>query len=136
NDTLTGIQPKPSTIPFYSTVTGTTHDTTTLTTDYWYTNLRQPVHLTNATQHAHQMGHTAYIEISPHPILTPALHDTLDALQPTNTPLLITSTLQRNHNAWHQLLTNTAHTTTHGIPTTPPNHRPNHHINLPTYPFQ
>ncbi|WP_345601667.1 type I polyketide synthase, partial [Streptomyces chumphonensis] len=33
-------------------------------------------------------------------------------------------------------LTNTAHTTTHGIPTTPPNHRPNHHINLPTYPFQ
>ncbi|WP_345602113.1 SDR family NAD(P)-dependent oxidoreductase, partial [Streptomyces chumphonensis] len=33
-------------------------------------------------------------------------------------------------------LTNTAHTTTHGIPTTPPNRHPNPHINLPTYPFQ
>ncbi|WP_431781875.1 SDR family NAD(P)-dependent oxidoreductase [Streptomyces chumphonensis] len=130
---LTDIEPRPSTIPFYSTVTGTTHDTTQLTGDYWYTNLRQPVHLTHATQHAHTQGHTAYIEISPHPILTPALHDTLEPH-----PVLITSTLQRNKNAWHQLLTNTAHTTTHGI-TTHHNHtttQPTHHINLPTYPFQ
>ncbi|WP_431781877.1 SDR family NAD(P)-dependent oxidoreductase [Streptomyces chumphonensis] len=127
------ITPQPSTIPFYSTVTGTTHDTTQLTGDYWYTNLRQPVHLTHATQHAHTQGHTAYIEISPHPILTPALHDTLEPH-----PVLITSTLQRNENAWHQLLTNTAHTTTHGIPThhNHPTTQPTHHINLPTYPFQ
>ncbi|WP_431782001.1 type I polyketide synthase [Streptomyces chumphonensis] len=133
NNTLTDITPSPSTIPFYSTVTGTTHDTTGLTGDYWYTNLRQPVHLTHATQHAHTQGHTAYIEISPHPILTPALETTLEPH-----PVLITSTLQRNKNAWHQLLTNTAHTTTHGI-TTHHNHtttQPTHHINLPTYPFQ
>uniref|UniRef100_UPI0030F497C1 type I polyketide synthase n=1 Tax=Streptomyces sp. GSL17-111 TaxID=3121596 RepID=UPI0030F497C1 len=131
--TLTDITPQPSKIPFYSTVTGTTLDTTQLTGDYWYTNLRQPVLLTHTTQHAHTQGHTAYIEISPHPILTPALETTLET---TNTPVLITGTLQRNKNAWHQLLTNAAHTTTHGIPTTAPKQRPTHHITLPTYPFQ
>ncbi|WP_340556926.1 SDR family NAD(P)-dependent oxidoreductase [Streptomyces sp. GSL17-111] len=130
---LTDITPQPSKIPFYSTVTGTTLDTTQLTADYWYTNLRQPVLLTHTTQHAHTQGHTAYIEISPHPILTPALETTLEPH-----PVLITGTLHRNKNAWHQLLTNAAHTTTHGIPTHW-NHTTNqttHHLNLPTYPFQ
>ncbi|WP_340556932.1 type I polyketide synthase [Streptomyces sp. GSL17-111] len=132
---LTDITPQPSKIPFYSTVTGTTLDTTQLTGDYWYTNLRQPVLLTQTTQHAHTQGHTAYIEISPHPILTPALETTLET---TNTPLLITGTLHRNKNAWHQLLTNAAHTTTHGIPThwNHTTNQTNHHLNLPTYPFQ
>ncbi|QKW48706.1 type I polyketide synthase [Streptomyces buecherae] len=135
---LADIKPTTSEIPFYSTTTGETLDTTHLTADYWYTNLRQPVLLTHATTTALNNGHTAYIEISPHPILTTALHDITDQLdQPTN--ITITGTLRRDHGTWTQLLTHAAHLHTHNTPinwtTTLPNPT-HHHPNLPTYPFQ
>ncbi|AYN31556.1 hypothetical protein DUI70_1053 [Streptomyces albus] len=38
------LTPRQSDIPFYSTVTTEPVDTTTLTTDYWFTNLRTTVH--------------------------------------------------------------------------------------------
>ncbi|MGC7093595.1 acyltransferase domain-containing protein [Amycolatopsis lurida] len=42
-DLLAGITPAPAAVPFFSTVTGDWFDTTELTADYWYWNLRQPV---------------------------------------------------------------------------------------------
>ncbi|MFT2016786.1 type I polyketide synthase [Streptomyces sp. 796.1] len=134
-DSLGELKPTASDIPFYSTTTGETLDTTQLTTDYWYTNLRQPVLLTHAVTTALTNGHTLFIEISPHPILTTPLHDITDT---TNHPTTITGTLRRDHGNWTQLLTAAATTTVHG---TPPNWThllppTNNHPNLPTYPFQ
>ncbi|MEU3964801.1 type I polyketide synthase, partial [Streptomyces buecherae] len=57
---LRDLKPAPSDIPFYSTTTGQALDTTHLTADYWYTNLRQPVLLTHATTTALSNGHTTY----------------------------------------------------------------------------
>ncbi|MFF8596797.1 type I polyketide synthase [Streptomyces sp. NPDC015220] len=132
---LTGITPKPATIPFYSTVTGTLLDTTTLTPDYWYTNLRQTVLLQPALHTALNHGHTAYIECSPHPILTTAIQDTAE--QTGHTPT-ITGTLRRDEGHWTRLLTSAAHLHTHNIPITWPTtqNTTQHHIDLPTYPFQ
>ncbi|MEV0177625.1 type I polyketide synthase, partial [Streptomyces sp. NPDC050803] len=70
---LDGIQPRSSQIPFYSTVTATRIDTQDLTPEYWYTNLRNTVRLTETTHTLTTDGHTHYIEISPHPILTTPL---------------------------------------------------------------
>ncbi|WEV29012.1 beta-ketoacyl synthase N-terminal-like domain-containing protein [Streptomyces sp. 71268] len=132
---LGDIKPTTSDIPFYSTTTGEALDTTQLTAHYWYTNLRQPVLLTHATTTALTNGHTTFIEISPHPVLTTPLHDITDH---TNQPTTITATLRRDHGTWTQLLTHAAHLHTHNtpinwttlLPTTAPQ------LDLPTYPFQ
>ncbi|MFE6489924.1 acyltransferase domain-containing protein, partial [Streptomyces sp. NPDC057757] len=130
---LAGITPTEATIPFYSTVTGERIDTTHLNADYWYTNLRQPVLLTDALRSALTDGHTTYLEISPHPVLTPAIEETLD----TTTPTLITGTLRRNEGTWTRLLTSAAHLHTHGHPIDwTPYLTPGTHPDLPTYPFQ
>ncbi|MEV6975262.1 beta-ketoacyl synthase N-terminal-like domain-containing protein [Kitasatospora sp. NPDC093806] len=127
---LAGITPVTASIPFYSTVTGALIDTTKLTADYWYTNLRQPVLLTDTLQAAHNDGHHVYIETSPHPVLTPAIDDTLD-------PALTTGTLRRNDDTWTRLLTSLAHLHTHGHPVDwTPHLHPGTHPDLPTYPFQ
>ncbi|MFD4998332.1 type I polyketide synthase [Streptomyces buecherae] len=132
---LTDLKPATSDIPFYSTTTGEALDTTHLTADYWYTNLRQPVLLTDATTTALNNGHTSFIEISPHPILTTALHDIADEV---DHPATITGTLRRDHGTWPQLLTHAAHLHTHNTPinwtTTLPTTAPQ--LDLHTYPFQ
>ncbi|WP_033334544.1 acyltransferase domain-containing protein, partial [Streptomyces novaecaesareae] len=81
---LAGITPKPADIPFHSTVSGNRLDTTRLDADYWYTNLRQPVLLEPTIRDLATHGHHAYIEISPHPVLTPAIEETLDTQTPTH----------------------------------------------------
>ncbi|MFE3622710.1 SDR family NAD(P)-dependent oxidoreductase, partial [Streptomyces sp. NPDC059159] len=143
---LSNIKPTTTPITFYSTLTTTPIDTTTLTADYWYQNLANPVLFHPTIQKLHQTGHTTYIETSPHPTLTTAIHDTLttptntntaqDTQAPTNTPTLITGTLRRHHGTLNQFHHNLAHHHTHGTPThwhtTPTTPPPN----LPTYPFQ
>ncbi|MGP4030426.1 acyltransferase domain-containing protein, partial [Actinomadura sp. 3N407] len=74
--TLHDITPQPPTITFHST----THPGTTPTCDahYWYDNLRNTVHLHTTTTHLLHTGHTRFIEISPHPILTTPIQHTID----------------------------------------------------------
>ncbi|MFB7668739.1 type I polyketide synthase, partial [Kitasatospora sp. NPDC056138] len=129
---LADITPQPTTTAFYSTLTGTLLDTTQLDNHYWYNNLRQPVRLTDALHTAHTNGHTTYLEISPHPVLTPAIEETLHPH-----PVTITATLRRNEGHWTRLLTSATHLHNHGHPInwTPLLH-PAPHPDLPTYPFQ
>ncbi|OWU96228.1 hypothetical protein B5D80_32595, partial [Micromonospora wenchangensis] len=72
---LDGITPQPSRIPFYSTVTADEFDTRGLTAEYWFTNLRSPVRFDRAIARLREQGHRTFIEISPHPVLTPAIGD-------------------------------------------------------------
>ncbi|MFG2849037.1 acyltransferase domain-containing protein, partial [Kitasatospora sp. NPDC048296] len=110
---LNPLNPQPTTTTFYSTVTTTPLDTTTLTPDYWYTNLRNPVQLHQTLTRLHTDGYRHYIEISPHPVLLPTIHQTLD-----NHPTTIHPTLRRHHG--HHFPHALAHTHTHGLtPTTP-----------------
>ncbi|MFB7668740.1 SDR family NAD(P)-dependent oxidoreductase [Kitasatospora sp. NPDC056138] len=131
---LADITPRPATTAFYSTVTGTLLDTTRLDNHYWYNNLRQPVRLTDALHTAHTNGHHAFIETSPHPVLTPAIGETLP-----DTPALITGTLRRNDGGLRRLLTSLAEAHVHGAPadwhTLLPT-APTTPVDLPTYPFQ
>ncbi len=125
-DILGTITPHPATLPFYSTVTGEQiTDTTTMTADYWYRNLRHPVRFHPTVTTLINTGHHHYLETSPHPVLTTAINDSNGTALPT---------LRRNHPHFLTALA-TAHT--NGItphwhlpaPTTPP-------PTLPTYPFQ
>ncbi|WP_344570939.1 acyltransferase domain-containing protein, partial [Streptomyces axinellae] len=67
---LEDVTPRASHTPFYSTLTGNKLDTTQLTPDYWYNNLRHPVLYQQTLQHLNNEGHHTYIETSPHPVLT------------------------------------------------------------------
>ena len=72
---LPALSPRPAQIPFYSAVTGTLTDTTTLDAAYWYDNLRHPVQFGQVITTALAAGHRLFIEASPHPVLTPAIAD-------------------------------------------------------------
>ncbi|WP_442929756.1 type I polyketide synthase [Micromonospora sp. WMMC250] len=77
-DALAPITPRTARIPFYSTVTGHTLDTAGLDAGYWYSNLRQPVQFEQATRALLAEGHGVFVEVSPHPVLTVGLQQTID----------------------------------------------------------
>jgi acyl transferase domain-containing protein/short-subunit dehydrogenase/aryl carrier-like protein len=137
---LSEITPHPSKIAFYSTLTATPLDTTTLTAQYWYNNLRQPVRYQETIHALHHTGHRLFLETSPHPVLTTPTQETLDTTQKTNDqPTTCLGTLRRHDGGTPRFLTSLAHAHAHG---TTINWKPlftgtqPHHIDLPTYPFQ
>ena len=129
------LRPRPAKVPFYSAVTGTLADTTTLDADYWYDNLRQPVQFHQVITAALAAGHRLFIEASPYPVLTPAITDIIDV---AGLPAAATVTLRRNRSGPVQLTTSLATAHAHGatpdwdtmFPAATPA------VPLPTYPFQ
>ncbi|MGP3972314.1 SDR family NAD(P)-dependent oxidoreductase, partial [Streptomyces sp. 6N223] len=91
-EALDGITPTQTSIDFYSTVTIEPIDTTTLTADYWYTNLRQQVRFQDTVELLHHDGYRHFIEASPHPVLTIGIQHTLD-----DQPAAVLGTLRRDH---------------------------------------
>ncbi|HZM78681.1 MAG TPA: type I polyketide synthase [Candidatus Limnocylindrales bacterium] len=72
---LADLRPKTPTVPFISTVTDPT-TTPALDADYWVANVRQPVRFSQAITAA-SSEHATFIEISPNPLLTYAMSDSL-----------------------------------------------------------
>ncbi|WP_406208075.1 SDR family NAD(P)-dependent oxidoreductase [Kitasatospora sp. NBC_01560] len=129
---LADIRPAAASVPFLSAVTAEVVDTSTLDAAYWYTNLRSPVLFQQAVRALADTGHSTFVEASPHPVLTPAIEDTLDGV-----PVVVTGTLRRNEGHWTRLLTSAAHLHAHGHAVRwAPLVRPGDHPDLPTYPFQ
>ncbi|MEU7146390.1 type I polyketide synthase [Nocardia sp. NPDC046473] len=99
---LSGIEPQVSRVPFYSTVTAGPIDTTTLDADYWFTNLRRTVRFHDAVQALTRDGYRAFLEVSPHPVLTMSIEESADA------PGSAVGTLRRDENDVERLLTSAA----------------------------
>ncbi|MFF2194946.1 SDR family NAD(P)-dependent oxidoreductase, partial [Streptomyces sp. NPDC058157] len=78
-DLLSGLNPRQSSVPMYSTLTGELLDGTELDGGYWYRNLRNPVLFEQAVNAALADGHRLFIESSPHPVLAVGLAE-MDAL--------------------------------------------------------
>jgi len=97
--------------------------------DYWVANLRRPVLLQQAVRTA-AAEHATFIEISPHPVLTYALSDTLTD---TDTHHHTLATLTRHTHETLAFHTNLNATHTTRPPTTP--HPPEPHTPLPTTPW-
>ncbi|WP_218040193.1 type I polyketide synthase [Actinomadura sp. WMMB 499] len=129
---LTGIAPQTASTAFYSTVTGRTLDTRELDGEYWYRNLREPVLLHPTVNALLDDGHTTFIEVSPHPVLTPAIQQTLEPHPDAHT----SGTLRRDHGGLEQFLTATAQAHTHGTHITWPFPTTARTTELPTYPFE
>ncbi|MFT7837916.1 SDR family NAD(P)-dependent oxidoreductase [Saccharothrix sp. BKS2] len=67
---LADVSPRPASVPFYSAVTGALLDQTALGAEYWFRNVREPVDFEGAVRSALAAGHSAFVECSPHPVLT------------------------------------------------------------------
>ena len=72
-----------ATLPIYSTVTGQTINGEDLEAAYWGRNLREPVLFSTAVQRMLDAGITAFIELSPQPILLAAIEQGWQARQLT-----------------------------------------------------
>jgi len=66
---LEGLQPRPASVPIYSTVTGQAAGGLSFDPLYWSSNLREPVLFSTAVQQLLEDGHDTFLELSPHPIL-------------------------------------------------------------------
>ncbi|WP_129674288.1 type I polyketide synthase [Candidatus Chloroploca sp. Khr17] len=79
---LATIEPLPAHTPLCSTVTGDMlvgeAARAALGPAYWMHNLRQPVRFADAVVQLHDHGVSAYIEMSPHPILLGPVEETLE----------------------------------------------------------
>jgi phthiocerol/phenolphthiocerol synthesis type-I polyketide synthase A len=64
-------------IPVYSTVLDDPRGESAFDAGHWAANLRRPVRLDRAVAAAAADGHTAFVEISPHPVLTGTVTDTV-----------------------------------------------------------
>ncbi|MEV6618449.1 beta-ketoacyl synthase N-terminal-like domain-containing protein, partial [Streptomyces sp. NPDC051051] len=92
---LAPITPRTPEVPFLSTVTGDWLDGPATDAAYWYTNLRRPVLLEPALRALTAAGHGAFIEVSPHPVLTGPVQQTVEATAGTR-QAVVTGTLRRD----------------------------------------
>jgi len=94
--TLAGIAPGPTTIPFYSTVTGELLDGRELDAGYWWKNIREPVLFEQASKQILATGSTIFIEVGPHPVMRGYLND---GLKDAGVEGRVISTLSRDNDA-------------------------------------
>ncbi|MEU3888963.1 type I polyketide synthase [Streptomyces sp. NPDC029041] len=76
-DALSGIRGRRPRVPVHSTVLDDPRGECTFDAAHWAANLRRPVRLDRALASAAADGRTAFVEISPHPVLRGAVTDTV-----------------------------------------------------------
>jgi acyl transferase domain-containing protein/acyl carrier protein len=131
---LAGIQPTPSKLPFVSTVSGQMLDGSQLDAEYWYQNLRQTVRFADAVSLLVAEGHHFFVEVSPHPVLTMAVKDTLEAAGRSGA---VVGSLRRDAGDLRQLLLSLSELFAHGLPVDWSRlHPAGRRVPLPTYAFQ
>ncbi|WP_167745504.1 acyltransferase domain-containing protein, partial [Streptomyces monomycini] len=137
-EVLASVSARPADIPFYSTVTAGGTDTTGLDSDYWFRNLRGTVRFEETVRALVADGHHTFIEISPHPVLTTSLRETVEELDIRGGATVL-STLRRDEGGPARLLSSLAEAHVRGLPvnwTAVWPRGPRSACDLPTYPFQ
>ncbi|MCP9213343.1 type I polyketide synthase [Streptomyces cucumeris] len=82
-ETLAPVSPTAGKVPVYSTAVGAFVDTATMDAAYWYTSLRSPVGFEPAIGALIDHGAGCFLEMSPHPVLTMAVEETVEARDAT-----------------------------------------------------
>ena len=76
--TVRDLRPQPSTVPVYSTVAGRRQSGEEFDASYWARNVNEPVRFAAAVRALADDGHTAFLEVGPHAVLTHAVAETLE----------------------------------------------------------
>ncbi|MEV7189635.1 type I polyketide synthase [Kitasatospora sp. NPDC093102] len=134
---LAPVTPVSSSVTFYSTVTGEPIDTARLDAAYWFRNLREPVRFDSTLRRLLEPGHTAFIEISAHPLLTINIQETVDGTPGTDG--VVVGTLRRGDGSPARLYRSAAEAFVNGVPVSWRAAFPEwdgRWVELPTYAFQ
>ncbi|MFE2569957.1 SDR family NAD(P)-dependent oxidoreductase [Streptomyces mirabilis] len=134
-EVLSGISPRRGRMPMVSSMSGETLTGEELDAGYWYDSLRNTVHFDRAVRLLADQGHQVFIEVSPHPVLTGAITDTLE--ETATLPGAVCGTLRRDDDSAARVLTSLAEAWTHGASVDWAKVLPlAEHTELPTYAFQ
>ncbi|WP_280454478.1 type I polyketide synthase [Nocardia brasiliensis] len=137
-EALADVAPRSSEVEFISTLTGGPVDTTVLNNEYWYQNLRNTVLFEAAVDSAHHLGATAFVECSPHPVLTVGIQEFFDDTDGAD-DLLVVGSLSRDQGGMERFLTAAAEAFVAGLPVRWHDllaDRGGRTVQLPTYPFE
>ena len=132
---LAHLEPEETTIPLYSTVTGTEISGKSLDADYWWRNVREPVLLAPAMGSMVRDGINIYVEVGPHALLRRYLVECLDD---AGVPGRVISTGLRGDDSPHRIYSGASQALIAGaavdwqrlLPW------PGRHLRLPNYPWQ
>ncbi|WBB80352.1 SDR family NAD(P)-dependent oxidoreductase [Micromonospora sp. WMMD882] len=133
---LATVTPTAARVPMYSTVDGGWLDGPELTAGYWFRNLRGTVGFAPAVRALADHGHTTFVEVSPHPVLTAGISGTLED---DAEPALVTGSLRRGEGGLARLLLSLGQAHAGGVPVdwaavfAGTGAR---RVDLPVYPFQ
>jgi acyl transferase domain-containing protein/D-arabinose 1-dehydrogenase-like Zn-dependent alcohol dehydrogenase len=113
HSSLESIQPRPSDLPLYSTVTGRLAHGSDWNAEYWWQNVRRPVMFTDAISEVIDDGYDVLLEVAPNPVLSRSVSETA-ALKQTN--ITIAHSLRRQQDDRATLLKNLGVLYTVGCP--------------------
>ncbi|MER6832255.1 SDR family NAD(P)-dependent oxidoreductase [Streptosporangium sp. NPDC000563] len=136
---LTGIMPSVSAVPIFSTVEGRRLRGDELDAEYWYRNLRSQVKFAETIAEMASHGYDAFIEMSPHPVLTGSIELLLRSIN-SNAP--ICATMKRDQGTWERFMAAVAEAYVQGHAIDWSGLRssgaavPPVSVELPTYPFE
>ncbi|GAA3155886.1 type I polyketide synthase [Nonomuraea roseoviolacea] len=133
---LADVRPGTAGTAFCSSYAGDFVDAATLTAEYWFAGLRNPVLFRQAVETVAGSGTTLFIETSPHPTLVGHIDDTLAA---AGLPGGATGTLRRGDGGRERLLRALGQAWVLGVAldwTAALGPAPRRDLGLPTYPFE
>ena len=135
-----GISPQPGNVPLVSALTGETLQGPEMDAAYWYSSLRGTVQFSRAVAALNDAGHTVFVEVSPHPVLTAAISSTLEqrpnAADAEHDAPVVVGTLRRRVGGRERLLQSLAELYTRGVPVDwSAVLTPGQPVDLPTYAF-
>ncbi|MFI6109000.1 SDR family NAD(P)-dependent oxidoreductase, partial [Streptomyces sp. NPDC051310] len=137
-EVLAPIRPVSGQVPFHSAATGGFVDTATLDARYWYGNLRGRVGFEQAVRALSDHGAGCFVEVSPHPVLTMAVEDTVQAHGAADRTAIIGS-LRRDEGGLRRFLTSLSEAHAAGVEVDWPELYAGSgagRVSLPTYAFQ
>ena len=90
-------------------------DTAGLDSAYWYRNLRQTVLFEQTTRLLLEDSFSAFIEVSPHPVLTMAIEETAEAARGDAGAVAVIGSLRREQGGLERFLCSLAEAHVHGV---------------------
>ncbi|MFZ1925949.1 MAG: alpha/beta fold hydrolase, partial [Solirubrobacteraceae bacterium] len=109
------IAPSLGEVAFYSTVTAKRLETAALDPSYWFRNAREPVRFEGAIRRLLEDGFRTYVEVSPHPVLSGAITDTIDELEAQPGEARVLGSLRRGEGGAQRFLTSLGEAWAHGV---------------------
>ncbi|WP_422774777.1 type I polyketide synthase [Plantactinospora sp. WMMC1484] len=126
--------PRDGEVRFFSSVTAAFQEHRSLTPDYWFRNLRDTVEFEPAVRALLAAGFTAFVEVSPHAVLTMSIEETVQA---AGADAAVVGTLRRDEGGLRRLYRQLGEAWVRGVPVEwSAVFTGARRVDLPTYPFQ